>query len=316
VASPGGHTTFYAGIVDDRGSGGVSVRGGLVVLVEPFGKGGGVDVIARLVADPFAAALGARVVVDNRPGLGATAAPAFVASALADGRTLLLNTSAHAYSAALAEHLPYDPIADFVPVAAVTSQAYVLVTSPNTGLRSLADLARAGRSRPGGLSFVSMGVGTGSHVCAAQLNRDLGIDARHFPARAEDGISETIARVAVGEADYMVSPISIAAPLFAGGALVALGVTAARRSPLLPRAPTLAEAGAEGFDFPIWYGLWAPVATPAPVVEELSAAVTRSLQSPELASRLKEHGAEILRLTRTEFEELVRSEAARARRLA
>ena len=228
----------------------MAVRGGVIVLVEPFGPGGGPDVMARLLARPLAVALGARVEVDNHQGLGATAAPTFVAGALADGRTLLLNTSAHAYSAALAVHLPYDPIADFVPVAAVTSQAYVLVANADTGLRSLVDLAAAGRSRLGGVSFVSMGVGTGSHVCAAQLNRDLGIDARHFPARAQDGISETIARVAAGEADYMVSPISIAAPLLADGALVPIGVTATRRSPLLPRVPTLAEAGAEGFDFP------------------------------------------------------------------
>lgn len=290
--------------------------GGVIVLVEPFGTGGGVDVIARPLAAALAVVLDAQVVVDNRPGMGAAAGPALVAGALADGRTLLMNTSAHAYGAALAEHLPYDPIADFVPVAAVTSQAYVLVASPNTGLRSLADLARAGRSRPGGLSFVSMGVGTGSHVCAAQLNRDLGIDARHFPARAEDGISETIARVAAGEADYMVSPISIAAQLLTGGALVAIGVTAARRSPLLPEVPTLAEAGAEDFDFPIWYGLWAPAATPGPVVAELAAAVSEALRSPELASRFEEHGAEILRLTETAFADFVTSEVACTRRFA
>ena len=89
-------------------------------------------------------------------------------------------------------------------------------------------------------------------MCAAQLNHDLGIEARHVPARPEDGIAETIARVVAGEAEFAVSPISSAAPHIAAGALVALGVTAARRSPLLPHVPTLAEAGAEGFDFPIW----------------------------------------------------------------
>jgi tripartite-type tricarboxylate transporter receptor subunit TctC len=294
----------------------VGVRGGVVVLVEPFGKGGGVDVIARLLADPLAAALGARVRVDNRPGLGATAAPAFVASARADGRTLLLNTSAHAYSAALSERLPYDPIADFVPVAAVTSQAYVLVANRGAGLASLADLARLGRARPGSLSYVSAGVGTGTHLCAAQLNQDLGIDARRIPARPEDGIAETIARVAAGNAHYAVSPISIAAPHIAAGDLIALGVTTARRSLLLPHVPTLAEAGAEGFDFPIWYGLWAPAETPAPVVVELAAAVARSLLSPELASRLEEHGAQILLLAQTEFADMVTREVARAVRLA
>ena len=294
----------------------MAVRGGVIVLVEPFGAGGGVDVIARPLAAALAVALDALVVVDNRPGLGATAAPAFVASAPADGRTLLLNTSAHAYTAALSERLPYDPIADFVPVAAVTSQAYVLVANPGARLQRLSDLARAGRTRPGGLSFVSAGVGTGTHVCAAQLNHDLGIDARHIPARAEDGISETIARVAAGEADYVVSPIPIAAPHLAAGTLVAIGVTAARRSPLLPDVPTLAEAGAEGFDFPIWYGLWAPAETPASVIAELAAAVSEALRSPELASRLEEHGAEILRLTQTEFADFVTSEVARARRFA
>jgi tripartite-type tricarboxylate transporter receptor subunit TctC len=294
----------------------MAVRGGVIVLVEPFGAGGGVDVIARPFAAALAVGLDAQVVVDNRPGLGATAAPAFVSSALADGRTLLINTSAHAYTAALSERLPYDPIADFVPVAAVTSQAYVLVANPSAGLQRLADLARAGRTRPGGLSFVSAGVGTGTHVCAAQLNHDLGIAARHIPARAEDGISETIARVAAGEADYSVSPIPIAAPHLAAGTLVAIGVTAARRSPLLPDVPTLAEAGAEGFAFPIWYGLWAPAETAAPVVAELAAAVSEALRSPELASCFEEHGAEILRLTQTEFADFVTSEVARARRFA
>jgi tripartite-type tricarboxylate transporter receptor subunit TctC len=294
----------------------VGFGGGVIVLVEPFGTGGGVDVIARPLAAALAVVLDAQVVVDNRPGLGATAAPAFVAGALADGRTLLINTSAQAYAAALSERLPYDPIVDFVPVSAVTSQAYVLVANPGAGIQRLGDLARAGRSRPGGLSFVSMGVGTASHVCAAQLNRDLGIGARHFPARAKDGISETIARVAAGEADYMVSPVSIAAPLLAGGALVAVGVTANRRSPLLPDVPTLAEVGAEGFDFPIWYGLWAPAETPAPVVAELAAAVSEALRSPELASHFEKHGAEILRLTQTEFADFVTSEVARARRFA
>ena len=159
----------------------MTVRGGVIVLVEPFGTGGGVDVIARPFAAALAVTLDAQVVVDNRPGLGATAAPAFVASALADGRTLLMNTSAHAYTAALSERLPYDPIADFVPVAAVTSQAYVLVANPSAGLKRPADLARVGRTRPGGLSFISAGVGTGTHVCAAQLNHDLGIGAWPHP---------------------------------------------------------------------------------------------------------------------------------------
>ena len=294
----------------------MAARGGVIALVEPFGRGGGPDLIGRLLADPLGSVLGARVEVDNRPGLGATAAPAFVATSPADGRTLLLNTSAHAYSAALVPELPYDPVADFVPVAGVTSQAYVLVASRGSGFRSLTDLARAGRAHPGSLAFVSSGVGTGSHVCAAQLNHDLGINALHLPARPEDSIADTIDRVVAGEAQYQVSPISIAAPHIAAEVLVPLGVTAARRSPLLPDVPTLAEAGAGGFDFPFWYGLWAPAGTPARIVTEVAEAVSESLSSPDLAEQLAEHGAEVLRLDQTEFAAFVASEVARAFRLS
>ena len=161
-----------------------------------------------------------------------------------------------------------------------------------------------------------MGVGTGSHVCAAQLNRDLGIDARHLPARAEDGISETIARVAAGEADYMVSPISIAAPLLAGGALVPIGVTATRRSPLLPRVPTLAEAGAEGFDFPSGTDCGRPPRPPRRWSQSLRQRLQTRCDHRSWQSRFEEHGAEILRMTQTEFADFVTSEVARARRFA
>src|SRR3954451_8618578 len=134
--------------------------GGSVVLVEPFGAGGGVDVIASALAAKLTHVWAVPVTVDNRPGLGATAAPAFVAAAAADGRTLLINTSAHAYSAALATGLPYDPITDFVAIAPVTSQPYVLVASGRSGIAGLDALIGAARARP--LTFVSSGVGTGT----------------------------------------------------------------------------------------------------------------------------------------------------------
>jgi tripartite-type tricarboxylate transporter receptor subunit TctC len=177
------------------------------------------------------------------------------------------------------------------------------------------DLARVGRARPGTLMFVSTGVGTASHVCAAQLNLDLGINALHLPPRPEDSITETIGRVVAGEAQYAVSPISIAAPLIDADVLVPLGVTAARRSPLMPGVPTLAEAGADRFDFPIWYGLWAPAGTPEPIVTGVAEAVSESLSSSAVASQLAEHGAKALRLTQTDFAEFVASEVARAARL-
>lgn len=250
------------------------------------------------------------VVVDNRPGDGATAAPAFVAAAPADGRTLLINTSAHAYSAALSEGLAYDPIADFVAIAPVTSQPYVLVTSGGSEIGSLADLVRVAEARR--LAFASAGTGTATHVAIAQLNLDLGICADHVPARAADGIAATIARVAAGELDYAMSPIPIAQPHLGAGTLTALGVSAAQRSPLLPELPTLQEAGADGFDFPIWYGIWGPAATPASRVEQLAGAIADALQAPQLMRWLGEHGAEPMRMTPPQFAQFVVAERDRA----
>jgi tripartite-type tricarboxylate transporter receptor subunit TctC len=289
---------------------------GAVVLVEPFGAGGGVDVIARPLAAQLAEILKAPVTVDNCPGAGATAAPALVASAPPDGRTLLINTSAHAYSGMFAGQLPYDPIVDFVAIAPVTSQPYVLVAGPRSELRTLVGLVDAARARPGELAFTSAGLGTGTHLSVEQLNCDLGVEAIHLPARPGDAIDATIARVAAGEADYAMSPIPIASPRLVGGTLLALGVSGIRRSPLLPDVPTLAEAGAAGFDFPIWYGIWAPAATPRPIVSALAAGLSAALKTPRLRTWLAEHGAEPMSMTPSEFASFVEREVERARVIA
>jgi tripartite-type tricarboxylate transporter receptor subunit TctC len=284
--------------------------GGSVVLVEPFGAGGGVDVIASALAERLAQVWAVPVMVENRPGLGATAAPAFVAAAAADGRTLLINTSAHAYSAALATGLPYDPISDFVAIAPVTSQSYVLVASERSDVRGLGALIGAAQARS--LTFISAGVGTGTHLSVVELNLGLGISATHLPARPTDAISATIARLVAGEADYAMCPIPIAQPHLAHGSLIALGVSSAQRSQLLPDVPTLQEVGAVDFDFPIWYGIWAPSATPAPRVKELNDGIGAALGAPELRSLLREHGAQPMQMTRREFADFVISERDRA----
>ena len=231
-------------------------------LIEPFGAGGGPDVVARAIARPFSARLGRRVDVINHPGGGSTEAPAFVLNAPADGDTLLINTSAHAYSAVAVRDLPYDPLKDFVVVAPLTTQAYVVVAGPRAGVCSLEELIRSANARRGRLRFGSTGVGTGTHIGTELLNRAIGINATHVPASSRDAITDVVAKVISGTTDYAMSPISAAAQPLAAGDLVALGVTTAQRSPALPEALTLAEAGASGYDFPIWYGAWARADTP------------------------------------------------------
>src|SRR5581483_1463536 len=146
-----------------------------VRILEPFGAGGGPDLIARAISPKLSEYLGQLVTVENHPGKGSTEAPALVAKSAPDGYTLLVNTSAQAYSAALVKHLPYDPLKDFIPVAPLTKQPYVLVTGKAAGITTLGELIAAAKARPGELKFGSTGVGTGTHLGIEKLNLETGI---------------------------------------------------------------------------------------------------------------------------------------------
>ena len=169
---------------------------GPVRLVEPFGAGGGPDLLARELAAWLAVAWGRPVVVENVPGEGSTAAPALVAQSPADGHTLLINTSAHAYVGAVAHDLPYHPLEDFTPVAPLTEQAYVFVTGRESGIVTLHDLVTPAAARPAELTFGSTGAGTASHLAAALLNLEAGVTAVHVLPGPGDSIVEVVAKVA------------------------------------------------------------------------------------------------------------------------
>jgi tripartite-type tricarboxylate transporter receptor subunit TctC len=171
-------------------------------LIEPFGAGGGPDIVARAIARPLSERLGRPVSVVNVPGGGSTAAPVCVLEAPADGNTLLINTSAHAYSAVAARDLPYDPLNDFVAVAPLTTQAYVVVARARAGVGNLAELVAAANAAPGALRFGSTGIGTGTHVGTEELNRVTAIDAVHVPAGPGDAISDVVAKVVRGARDH------------------------------------------------------------------------------------------------------------------
>jgi tripartite-type tricarboxylate transporter receptor subunit TctC len=211
--------------------------------------------------------------------------------------------------------LTYDPIADFVGVAPLTAQPYVLVVSASAGLDTLEDVVIASRAGRGQLRFASTGVGTGTHLAVELLNAQLELSAAHAPAGPADSITETVERVVRGHADYALAPISMVTAQLAAGDLVALGVSTVRRSQLLPTIPTLAEAGAINFDFPIWYGLWAPAGTPAETVDWLRAGVADVLSTDEAQARLGELGAEPMTTSGVEFDEFVQDEVSRARRI-
>jgi tripartite-type tricarboxylate transporter receptor subunit TctC len=183
-----------------------------VHIIEPFGAGGGPDLLARALAPKLSELWGQPVTVENVPGAGATAGPALVAKSLADGYTLLINTSAQAYSAALLKDLPYDPLKDFIPIIPLTSQAYVLVAGKATGVTTVGGLIAAAKAKPGELKFGSTGIGTGTHVGAEKFNQAAGIKALHVPPSPNDSNADTIANAIAGRFTYCLAPISLALP--------------------------------------------------------------------------------------------------------
>ncbi len=286
-----------------------------VRMVEPFGAGGGPDVLARALGPKLSELWGQPVTVENHPGAGSTVGPALVAKSPADGYTLLVNTSAQAYSAALLKNLRYDPLKDFIPVAALTSQPYVLVTGKSSGITTVGELVAAAKAKPGELRFGSSGIGTGTHLGADKFNLEAGIKAVHVPARAGDAIADTIANTVAGRTDYQLAPIQLALVEIRAGRLRALGVTTKKRSSLLPEVPTIAEAGVSGFDWPIWYGVWVPAGTPAGVVNKLAKDIARTLATPDMRDWLAKHGADPMIMTQPEFARFVLSESERAARI-
>jgi tripartite-type tricarboxylate transporter receptor subunit TctC len=286
-----------------------------VRLIEPFGAGGGPDLVSRALAPKLSEMWGQTVTVENVPGAGATAGPARVAKSPADGYTLLVSTSAQAYSAVLLKNLPYDPLKDFIPVAPLTSQPYVLVTGKVSGFTTVGELIAAAKAKPGQLRFGSTGVGTGSHLGIEKFNLAAGIRSVHVPARAGEAIGDMIANVVGGRTDYMLAPIQLALVDIRAGRLRPLGVSARKRSSLLPEVPTIAEAGVDGFDYPIWYGVWTPAGTPAGVVDKLAKDIARALATPDLREWLAQHGADPMSMSQPEFARFVLSESESAARV-
>ena len=286
-----------------------------VHIIEPFGLGGGPDLLARALAPRLSELWGQPVTVENYPGAGATAGPAQVANAPADGYTLLLNTSAQAYSAAFLKNLPYDPLKDFIPVAPLTSQPYVLVAGKPAGITTVGELIAAAKAKPGELKFGSTGPGTGTHLGVVKFNLRAGMKAVDVPPQPTDAIADIIASTIEGHITYVMAPISITLPQIRDGNLLPLGVTTARRSTLLPEVPTIAEAGVAGFDFPIWYGIWVRAGTATGVVDKLSKDIGRVLAAPDLRAWIAKHGGEPMSMTQPEFARFVQSESEGAARL-
>jgi tripartite-type tricarboxylate transporter receptor subunit TctC len=254
-----------------------------------FTPGGAPDILARLIGEKLAAAWGQSVIVDNRPGAGGNTGSDYVAKAAPDGYNIVVGTvGTHSINGALYAKMPYDMVKDFAPITLLATTPNLLVVHNGVKASNLKDFIALGK-KEGKMSFASSGSGTSIHVSGELFKSMTGIDMEHIPYK---GRATAIPDLLGGRVTMMFDNMPSSLPLVKEGKLRALGVTSAKRSAAAPDIPTIAEQGLPGFDAVSWFALFAPAATPKPVVDKLQAEVSRALKSPDVAKKLAEIGLE------------------------
>jgi tripartite-type tricarboxylate transporter receptor subunit TctC len=259
-----------------------------VTLVAPYAAGGGADLVARLLAQKLGDQFGQSFVVENRLGAGGVIAASSVAKATADGHTLFMGTSTQlAIQATLHKKLPYDPASDFAPIALVASVPFVLLVHPSLPARSVTDLIRLDKEKPGALSFGTSGIGGPPHLYTELLKSMTGMQLTHIPYK---GTAQAINDVVAGHVPIIFSDIAPAVQLIRDGRLRPLGISSATRFANLPDIPPIAEAGVPGFDAVAWLMVVAPSGTPKPIVGKLHEALKGIAASADVQRRLLDLG--------------------------
>ena len=279
-----------------------------VRVVVGFTPGGGVDINARLLSAKLSELLGQQFVVENKPGAGTNIANEAVAKAAPDGYTLLFTSPAVAINMSLYRHPPYDALRDFAGVAVFSESTNLLVVPAAFPARSVKELVAMAKERPGSLNYSSAGQGTTQHLAGELFKLRTGADIVHVPYK---GSAPAITALIAGDVQLsFVNPVAVG-PHVKAGRLRALAVAGAKRTALLPEVPTLKEAGVEGVEVPLWYGLLAPKATAREIVQTLAAAVAKAARAPDMQKKLAQDGAEPVGNSPEDFDRQLRAEVAR-----
>ncbi|HEV8501212.1 MAG TPA: tripartite tricarboxylate transporter substrate-binding protein [Casimicrobiaceae bacterium] len=279
-----------------------------LTLVVGAAAGGGIDLTARILAQGLAQALGQPVVVENRPGAGTRIASENVAKASPDGYTLLLTTAAAAIDMDMKANAGGSDARVLAPISTFATTALLLAVKPTLPVQSVAALVALARAKPGTLNFSSSGTGTIGHLCGELFRQRTGTDIVHVPYK---GAAPSAAALAAGEVDFTFASLPAMLPFVKAGRVRVLANAGARRSVLLPDVPTMAEAGISGFDASLWYGVFAPDATPRAVIDRLARAIAEVADSAAVAKQLANMGAEVYVNPAGDLAQLVRDEAAR-----
>jgi tripartite-type tricarboxylate transporter receptor subunit TctC len=282
-----------------------------VRVVVPVSAGGGVDSLARLVSQHYNAVWAQPFIVDNRTGAGGSIGVEIVARAAPDGYTLLVSSSSLVTNAAI-QSVRYDPIRDFQPVTKLTTNPYVLVTTPSLPVASVRDLVALAKSRPGTVTYASSGTGAVLHLGAELLCALTGARMTHVPYK---GVTEGYPAVMLGDVNWILgSPISVL-QLIKAGRLKGIAVTGAVRSKVLPDLPTIAESGVPGYEVTAWFGLFAPARVPPATIDKLYSEARAADQNPEVARRMQIEGTDVVGNRPAEFAAEVKQEFDKWRKL-
>ena len=260
-------------------------------FVVPFPPGGGTDIVSRLVTNKLTETAGWKFVIDNRGGAGGSVGMEAAALSAPDGYTLVMGqTSNLAINPALYQKLPYVPLRDFSPVSLVSMIPVTVMIAAKAPYKSIADVIAAAKARPGEITFSTTGNGTVGHLTGELLQRRAGIKLIHVPYK---GASQAFPDLLGGRINFFLASLETAIPQVMAGAIRALAVTSARRAPVFPDVPTIAESGYPGFEANTWTGVLVAARTPPAIIARLNAEITKVLDMPDMRERLNTGGAPV-----------------------
>jgi tripartite-type tricarboxylate transporter receptor subunit TctC len=274
-------------------------------LIVPLTTGSGADIAGRIIAQRLNEHWKQPVVVENRPGAGGQIGTAAVVKAEPDGYTLLVQSSSHAANPAIYKSLPYDPLKDIADVAILGKTPYVMVSAGNGPYKSLKQLIDSAKAKPGELAFASAGVGTSTHLAAEYVVALAGLKMIHVPFK---GSPDAIQDVLGGRSTFYMAPLDVAMGLVKDKKLNGLGMSTKKRVDLLPEVPTIAEQGLYDYEMTLWFGMWAPAATPIPIVQKLNAAINAIVLEPVVKEQFAKLGIDPAPMKTDEFGKFVREQ--------
>ena len=276
-----------------------------VRIIVPLTPGSGADIAGRIIGQRLNEHWKQPVIVENRPGAGGQIGTAAVVKAEPDGHTLLVQSSSHAANPAIYKSLPYDPLKDLADVAILGKTPYIMVSAGNGPYQSLKDVIQAAKAKPGEIPFASAGVGTSTHLAAEYLIALAGLRMLHVPFK---GSPDAIQDVLGGRSVFYMAPLDVALGLVKEKKLNALGISTKMRVDLLPDLPAIAEQGLPDYDMSLWFGMWAPAATPIPVVQKLNTVVNAIVLEPAVKEQFAKLGIQPAPMKTEDFAKFVRSE--------